>query len=110
MRLRIRGPSGQSTITLDDAATIQTLKDSIQKETGLGNFDVKYGYPPKILKLDQWPPSRSLTEIDIKLNGERESYHSPCPSVNFVVLLLYSPVCRDYALSKVVTTNNVVQN
>jgi ubiquitin thioesterase OTU1 len=73
MRLRIRGPSGQSTVTLDDAATIQTLKDSIQKETGLGSFDVKYGYPPKTLQLDQWPPSRALTEIDVRLNGERES-------------------------------------
>lgn len=73
MRLRIRGPSGQSTITLDDTATIQTLKDIIQKETGLGSFDVKYGYPPKTLKLDQWHSSRSLTEIDVKLSGERES-------------------------------------
>lgn len=73
MRLRIRGPAGQSTITLDDAATIQTLKDSIQKETGLSSFDVKYGYPPKTLKIDQWSRSTSLIEIDIKLNGERES-------------------------------------
>jgi ubiquitin thioesterase OTU1 len=73
MRLRIRGPSGQSTVTLDDAATIQTLKESIQKETGLSSFDVKYGYPPKTLKLDQWSRSTSLIDIDIKLNGERES-------------------------------------
>ena len=73
MRLRIRGPLGQSTVALDDTATVQTLKDTIQKETSLASFDVKYGYPPKSLALDTWVPSKLLTEVDVKLNGERES-------------------------------------
>ena len=73
MKLRIRGPSGQSSVALDDTATVQTLKDTIQKETSLASFDVKYGYPPTNLALHQWPSSKLLTEIEVKLNGERKS-------------------------------------
>ena len=72
MRLRIRGPLGQVSITLDDSATVQTLNDRIQEVTSLTSFDVKYGYPPKVLALDQWPSSKLLAEVDVKLNGERE--------------------------------------
>ena len=59
-------------ITLDDSATVQTLNDRIQEVTSLTSFDVKYGYPPKVLALDQWPSSKLLAEIGVKLNGERE--------------------------------------
>ena len=72
MRIRIRGPSGQSTSTLDDdTATIELLRKTIETETSLSSFDVKYGYPPKVLSLDQYPPSKLLTDIDVKLNGEQ---------------------------------------
>ncbi|EXJ94726.1 hypothetical protein A1O1_03123 [Capronia coronata CBS 617.96] len=72
MRVRIRGPSGKSTTaTLDDSATIDTLRKTIAAETSLSAFDVKYGYPPKPLVLDQYPSSKPLSELDIKLNGEQ---------------------------------------
>ena len=72
MRIRIRGPSGQSTVTLDDAtATIEILRKTIETETSLSSFDVKYGYPPNMLSLDQYPPSKLLTDLEVKLNGEQ---------------------------------------
>jgi ubiquitin thioesterase OTU1 len=71
MRIRLRGPSGQSTATLDDAATVETLRKTIETQTSLTNFEIKYGYPPKPLPLEQHPPTKLLTELDVKLNGEQ---------------------------------------
>lgn len=71
MRLRIRGPSGQSTVTLADEATIEDLKRAITTQTSLSAFDVKYSYPPKPLSLDHYEPSKPLSQLDIKLNGEQ---------------------------------------
>jgi len=71
LRVRIRGPSGQSTASFDDSATIETLRKQIAESTSLTSFDVKYGYPPKPLHLEKYEPSNLLTELDIKLNGEQ---------------------------------------
>jgi ubiquitin thioesterase OTU1 len=71
MRLRIRGPSGQSTTMLDDSATIETLRKTIETQTALTSFEIKFGYPPKPLPLEQYPPTRLLTELEVKLNGEQ---------------------------------------
>ncbi|RMZ76037.1 hypothetical protein DV737_g5015, partial [Chaetothyriales sp. CBS 132003] len=72
MRVRIRGPGGQSTVTLDDAsATVDTLRKTIETETSLTSYTVKYGYPPKELSLDELPLSKLLSDLDIKLNGEQ---------------------------------------
>lgn len=72
MRLRIRGPSGQSTITLDDSsATIDTLRKEIETATSLSSYEIKYSYPPKPLVLQQHEGSKLLTDLDIKLNGEQ---------------------------------------
>ncbi|CAG8133477.1 unnamed protein product [Penicillium olsonii] len=70
MRIRVRGPSGQSTITLDESSTIKELRDQIAEKTDLVTFDVKYGYPLKPLDLDDYPSSQKLGETGIKLNGE----------------------------------------
>jgi ubiquitin thioesterase OTU1 len=70
MRIRVRGPSGQSTISLDDSASIKDLRDQIAEKTGLATFDVKYGYPLKPLELDNYPSEQKITEIEINLNGE----------------------------------------
>ncbi|KAK5258008.1 ubiquitin-specific protease otu1, partial [Exophiala xenobiotica] len=81
MRLRIRGPSGKSsTVTLDDSATIETLKKTIATETSLSSFEVKYGYPPKTLVLDQYAPSRLLSDLEVKLNGEQLIVNNVEPS------------------------------
>lgn len=69
--MRIRGPSGQSTVSLDDGATVDTLRKQITESTSLSAFDVKYGYPPKPLSLDQYDPRKLLSELDIKLDGEQ---------------------------------------
>lgn len=72
MRVRLRGPSGKSTTaTLDDTATVDTLRKTIATETSLTSFEVKYGYPPKTLVLEQYPASKLLSELEIKLNGEQ---------------------------------------
>ncbi|KAJ5780895.1 Ovarian tumor otubain [Penicillium paradoxum] len=70
MRIRIRGPSGQSTITFDDSATIKDLQNQIAEKTGLDAFDVKYGYPLKPLELDSFQPEQSILGAGIKLHGE----------------------------------------
>ena len=71
-RVRIRGPLGKSfTVSLDDSATIETLRKTIETETSLSSYEVKYGYPPKTLPLDELPLSKPLSEIDVKLNGEQ---------------------------------------
>lgn len=47
------------------------LRDQIARSTTLASFDVKYGYPPKVLNLDQYDSTKLLSELDIKLNGEQ---------------------------------------
>lgn len=73
-RVRIRGPSGQSAISLDDSATIHDLRSQIAEKTGLalGNYATKYGYPDlKPLELDQLSPELKITDLGISLNGEQ---------------------------------------
>lgn len=71
MRLRIRGPSGQSVVNLDDTQTVENLRKIIATETALTKFDIKYGYPPQTLALDQYPASTLLRDLDVRLNGEQ---------------------------------------
>lgn len=71
IRVRIRGPSGQSTASFDDNATVDILRKQITEATSLPSFDVKYGYPPKVLYLDQYDSNRFLSDLDVKLNGEQ---------------------------------------
>ncbi|KAL4894346.1 hypothetical protein BDV59DRAFT_176271 [Aspergillus ambiguus] len=72
MRLRIRGPSGQATVALDNSATVGDLRSQIADVSGLTHFDVKYGYPDlKPLALNDFPADRNITELGINLNGEQ---------------------------------------
>lgn len=71
MRLRIRGPSGQSTLTLSAESTVADLLGSITEATSISNFDLKYGYPPKPLLLDGIDDASRLSEIPINLEGEQ---------------------------------------
>lgn len=70
MRIRLKGPGGATTITLADDATVGDLIDQIIEKSSVAHFDVKYGYPPKPLLLDQSQRSNLLTTLDVKLNGE----------------------------------------
>lgn len=71
MRIRVRGPEGTSTITVEDAASVSDLKSEIAKATGVAAFDVKYGYPPQPLDLDQFDGDLSLSDTGLNLNGEQ---------------------------------------
>ncbi|KAE8148808.1 hypothetical protein BDV25DRAFT_11189 [Aspergillus avenaceus] len=72
MRIRIRGPAGQSTVALDDSATAENLRTQITDKTGLTSYDVKYGYPNlKRFALDELQPNQKLVELGIDLDGEQ---------------------------------------
>lgn len=71
MRTRLRGPGGASTLTLADDATVGDLILQITEKTSVANFDVKYGYPPKPLLLEQYDRSQALSKLDVKLDGEQ---------------------------------------
>jgi len=71
MKLRVRGPSGQSTLEIPETALISDLKARISEATSLTVFDLKYGYPPKPLDLDQHPGATQLSDLGIRLNGEQ---------------------------------------
>ncbi|KAL4805258.1 hypothetical protein BDV18DRAFT_140530 [Aspergillus unguis] len=68
MRLRIRGPSGQYTVTLAEDATVEILHSEIVEKTGLTAYDVKYGYPPQPLPLNNVESHQKLTELGIQLD------------------------------------------
>lgn len=71
MRFRVRGPEGQSVVSLSDDATVGELNDRITKETSLSSFEIKVGYPPKILDLDQVNTKKTLSDLGVKLHGEQ---------------------------------------
>lgn len=71
MRIRLRGPLGQTVLTLSEAATVLDLEKEIQKATSIDTFDVKYGFPPKRLPFEEYPKGTKVSEIDVQLNGEQ---------------------------------------
>lgn len=70
MRVRLKGPGGAATLTLADDATVGDLLDQIAEKTSVSKFDIKYGYPPKPLPLEDSERSKQLVDLDVKLNGE----------------------------------------
>lgn len=70
MRVRIRGPSGQSTVTLSDSDNVGDLQAKITEATSISNLSIKYGYPPEPLDIKNTPSSKLLSDLGIKLNGE----------------------------------------
>jgi ubiquitin thioesterase OTU1 len=71
MKIRLRAPSGTSTLTVEDTATVQDLRRSISEATSLSSFDIKWGFPPKPLDLSQFHVSTPLSQTGLKLNGEQ---------------------------------------
>ena len=68
MRVRIKGPSGTAALSLTDDATIGDLISQIAEKTSISSFDVKYGFPPKPLLLEE--KSKQLINLGVKLDGE----------------------------------------
>jgi ubiquitin thioesterase OTU1 len=78
MRVRLRGPLGASTITLNDGATVGDLRSSIAEKTALTEFDIKHGYPPKPLQLGE--NTDLLSSLHVRLDGEQltvSAYDAP---------------------------------
>jgi ubiquitin thioesterase OTU1 len=72
LRLRIRGPTGQSAVSLPDDASVGDLKNEITKATSITTYDLKiFDRPPRHLSLAEYDDSEKLAEIDIKLSGEQ---------------------------------------
>ncbi|KZZ90926.1 Ovarian tumor, otubain [Ascosphaera apis ARSEF 7405] len=70
MRLRIRGPSGQSTVELGEGATVADLQSCVREKTGLSSYEVKCGYPPRPLDLSDAASTTAITSIGLA-NGEQ---------------------------------------
>lgn len=71
MRIRIRGPSGATAITIADDATWADLKSAIATATSVPSFDLKYGYPPQTLGSSTLDGDIPLSALGINLNGEQ---------------------------------------
>ena len=72
MRLKLRWPSGTDVLVLLDHATVSELLAAIPEATFIsGAFDIRCGFPPKILHLSGYPSSTRLSSLPIKLNGEQ---------------------------------------
>lgn len=70
MRVRLKGPGGTATLTLEEDAIVGNLISQIKEATSISSFEVKYGFPPKALPLEQNEPSKRLKDLDVKLSGE----------------------------------------
>jgi ubiquitin thioesterase OTU1 len=66
--MRIKGPAGTAALTLADDATVGDLISQIAEKTSISSFEVKYGFPPKPLLLDE--RSKPLKDLGVKLDGE----------------------------------------
>ena len=71
MRIRIRGPGGQSVATIPEDATVSDLRSKIAKTTSISSFEVKYGYPPKDLQLENLSEDLRVSDLGVPLNGEQ---------------------------------------
>ncbi len=68
IQVRLRAPSGQARLELEDTATYAQFLELVLKTTGLKRVSLKYGYPLKDLQLG--PDEAHTTVKDLKLHGE----------------------------------------
>ena len=71
MRIRLRGPSGSSTVNVTDSDTVGDLLQLISEQTYVESPDIKIGYPPQPLRLDSYDKSKPLARLGTKLDGEQ---------------------------------------
>lgn len=71
MRIRVRGPEGQSTLTLANTATVGDLVAQLSKATSIERLEILYGYPPKPLRLDEFEAATKLSDTGIDVDGEQ---------------------------------------
>lgn len=69
IQLRLRTPSGQTRLEVDDESILEDLVVQIRTATEINKFSLKYGYPLK--DLDISPEAQKATPLkDLKLRGE----------------------------------------
>ncbi|KAF2207381.1 hypothetical protein CERZMDRAFT_51374 [Cercospora zeae-maydis SCOH1-5] len=71
IRLRVRGPEGQATISIDSQASWSDLMHDISDKTGVADFDLKHGFPPQPLNTESINGQTKLSDLPFKLNGEQ---------------------------------------
>lgn len=69
IRIRLRAPNGQHTLSLDDNAAVSDLLSAITNATDLPLFELKWDFPPQPLDPSLYGMSTQLKDIDLKLNG-----------------------------------------
>ncbi|KAF2130153.1 ubiquitin thioesteras-like protein OTU1 [Dothidotthia symphoricarpi CBS 119687] len=69
IRIRLRAPNGQHTLSLEDNAAVSDLLSSISTSTDLPLFELKWGFPPQPLDPALYGLSTLLKDTDLKLNG-----------------------------------------
>ncbi|KAK7508974.1 zinc finger protein [Phyllosticta citriasiana] len=71
MRMRVRGPSGVKNVTLSEDAMVAELQSLIAESSGVPLYDLKIGYPPQPLNLEEFEPTVFLKDTGLKLDGEQ---------------------------------------
>jgi ubiquitin thioesterase OTU1 len=72
IRLRVRGPQGVATITIEASSSWQDLLSQISEKTGVqGDYDLKYGYPPQPFNTESIDAATILSDLPHNLNGEQ---------------------------------------
>ncbi|KAI9886652.1 MAG: hypothetical protein M1823_001566 [Watsoniomyces obsoletus] len=71
MKLRLRGPASTAIVTLDDEGTVADLHRLIVDKIGLPHYEVRYGFPPKVLPLFEGDANKPLSSLNVRLNGEQ---------------------------------------
>ncbi|KAM3422458.1 hypothetical protein BST61_g2806 [Cercospora zeina] len=71
IRLRVRGPEGQATISIDSQASWRDLMHEISDKTGVADFDLKHGFPPQPLNTESINGQTKLSDLPFKLSGEQ---------------------------------------
>ena len=69
IRIRLRAPNGQHTLSLDDNAAVSDLLSAITASTDLPLYELKWGFPPQPLDPSLYGLSTLLKDTDLKLNG-----------------------------------------
>ncbi|CAO2656048.1 Nn.00g048510.m01.CDS01 [Neocucurbitaria sp. VM-36] len=69
IRIRLRAPNGQHTLSLDDNAAVSDLLSAISSSTDLPLFELKWNFPPQPLDPSLYGMSTLLKDTDLKLNG-----------------------------------------
>lgn len=71
MRVRIRGPEGTTTLSIEASSTWHELKAKISEAAKVTDFDIRYGYPPQTLNTESIDSSTKLTDLNVSLDGEQ---------------------------------------